>query len=112
LKIKFSKSKKQFDFLIKNIIFRKKHVEKCAKYLNGIPTEEWLATIITVKYKEALIGYSIGFKTDAIPTICVQKSINIWKLKQELRKHEIGILTTKSIGHLHYIYFLRYSNEN
>ena len=87
-------------------------MEKCVKYLNGIPTEEWIATIITLKNTEALIGYSIGYKTDVIPAICVQRSINIWKLKKELRKHEIGILKTQSIGHLHYIYFLRHSLEN
>lgn len=88
-------------------------MEKCAKYRNGIPTEEWIATIVIETQKdETMIGYSLEFSYDLLPAVCVYTDIDLHRLIIAFRKNGIGILRTLTIGHLHYIYFLRNSTEN
>ena len=92
---------------------QKTRVEKCAKYRNGIPTEEWIATIVIETQKdETMIGYSIEFSYDLLPAVCVYTDIDLHRLIIAFRRNGIGILRTLTIGHLHYIYFLRNSTEN
>ena len=88
-------------------------MEKCSKYYNGIPTEEWIASIVVELHKhELIIGYSLEFSYDLIPAICIPTDINLKHLIIAFRKRQIGIFRTETIGHLHYIYFLRNSTEN
>ena len=88
-------------------------MNQCAKYRNGIPTEEWIASIVVELHKdELIIGYSLEFSCDLIPAICVPTEINLKQLINEFRNKQIGIFRTETIGHLHYIYFLRNSTEN
>lgn len=88
-------------------------MEKCAKYQNGIPTKEWIATIVIEAQKdETVIGFSLEFSYHLLPAVCVYTDIDLNRLIISFRRNGIGILRTLTIGHLHYVYFLRNSTEN
>lgn len=88
-------------------------MQQCDKYLNGVPTQGWLASIVTQEVDDfIMIGFCCDYYTATIPTICIENKVSISKITDILRKHGIGILWTHTIGHYNYIAFSRSSFEN
>ena len=88
-------------------------MKKCVKYIDGIPTQCWIISILAHEFtQEIQLGFSPDFETSILPAISIESNIKKRDLIRVLRKNQIGILRTLTIGHLHYIYFLVNSNEN
>jgi len=88
-------------------------VKKCVKYIDGIPTQCWIISILAHEFtQEIQLGFSPDFETSILPAISIEANIKKRDLIRVFRQNQIGILRTLTIGHLHYIYFLVNSNEN
>lgn len=88
-------------------------MQQCDKYINGVPSQSWLATIITLEVDDfVMIGFTCDYYTTPIPTICVENKVSTKELTYVLRKNEIGILWIEHIGQYIYVAFSRNSFEN
>jgi hypothetical protein len=88
-------------------------MQQCDKYINGVPSQSWLATIVTLEVDDfVMIGFACDYYTATIPTICIENKVNESEILQVLRKNHIGILWSHHIGQYIYIAFSRNSFEN
>ena len=88
-------------------------MQQCDKYINGVPSQSWLATIVTLEVDDfVMIGFACDYYTATIPTICIENKVNESEILQVLRKNHIGILWSHHIGQYIYISFSRNSFEN
>lgn len=88
-------------------------MQQCDKYINGVPSQSWLATIITLEVDDfVMIGFTCDYYTTPIPTICVENKVTQAELLNVLRKNQIGVLWIEHIGQYIYVAFSRNSFEN
>jgi hypothetical protein len=88
-------------------------MQQCDKYINGVPSQSWLATIITLEIDDfVMIGFTCDYYTTTIPTICVENKVTERELINVLRKNQIGVLWSQCIGQYIYVAFSRNSFEN
>jgi hypothetical protein len=88
-------------------------MQQCEKYINGVPSQSWLATIVSLELDDfIMIGFTCDYYTTPIPTICVENKVTIKELTYVLRKNGIGILWYEHIGTYIYVAFSRNSFEN
>lgn len=88
-------------------------MQQCEKYINGVPSQSWLATIVSLELDDfVMIGFTCDYYTVTIPTICVENKVSEKELINVLRKNGIGILWHEHIGTYIYVAFSRNSFEN
>ena len=52
-------------------------MQQCDKYINGVPSQSWLATIVTLEVDDfVMIGFACDYYTATIPTICIENKVN------------------------------------
>lgn len=88
-------------------------MQKCEKYINGVPSQSWLATVVTLEIDDfVMIGFTCDYYTTTIPTICIENKVTLQQIIEVFRKNEIGMLWSDTISNYHYIAFSRSSFEN